>query len=75
MYRILLVTLLIAVLPAAGREYRVAGSAAPALEAEDERARHTLLDHAAGVGFRIDLPAAALVPSTRLERWTLGASR
>ena len=68
MYRILLVTLLIAVLPAAGREYRVAGSAAPALEAEDERARHTLLDHAAGVGFRIDLPAAATPPAAPKAR-------
>ena len=68
MYRILLVTLLIAVLPAAGRENRVAGSAAPALEAEDEPARHTLLDHAAGVGFRIDLPAAATPPAAPKAR-------
>ena len=64
LYSALLAMLFIAVLPAFGRENRVAGSVAPTLEAQDEPSQHTLLDHTAGVGFRIDLPAAAVPPAT-----------
>ncbi len=67
--RFLLAALLIAHAAAPAAERSVAGSVSPSLEAQGAPpSRATLLDHAIGAGFRVDLPAAAMPEAVPLER-------